>query len=220
MFRKILVAEDFDTYNIAIAEALKTFDLIDVENVAYCDDALLRVRKCQQEGSPFDLMITDLSFKPDHRSVSISSGGELIGEVRKVSPEMKIIVYSVENRVHPIRDLFESFSIDGYVIKGRNNIPELRKAIQKVYDGGTYVSSEISHLIQDRSLEEIGPYDLEILRMLAEGQNQDQIAEQFRNSDFPSSRSSLEKRLNRLRQILDAKSNFQLIAIAKDLGLI
>jgi len=221
MFKKILVAEDFDTYNIAIAEALKTITPTPPTHVSYCDEALLRIRKGVQENEPHDLLITDLSFKPDHKKTAIHSGMELIAEAKKIDANLKVIVYSIENRIHPIRHLFDDLGIDGYVLKGRNNIPELRKAIQTVFDGRLYHSDEISMMANDRSLEEIEIYDVLLLTFLAKGISQSEISEELqRQAVSPSSVSSVEKRLNRLKVILGANNNIQLIVIAKDLGLI
>lgn len=221
MFKKILVAEDFDTYNIAIAEALKTMTPTSPTHVSYCDEALLRIRKGIQEHEPHDLLITDLSFKPDHKKTTIHSGIDLVAEAKKIDANLKVIVYSIENRIHPIRHLFDDLGIDGYVLKGRNNIPELRKAIQTVFDGRRYQSDEISMMANNRSLEEIEIYDVLLLTFLARGISQSEISEELqRQAVSPSSVSSVEKRLNRLKVILGANNNIQLIVIAKDLGLI
>ena len=221
MFKKILVAEDFDTYNVAIAEALKPLTSVSHTHVSYCDDALLRIRTAVQENAPPDLLITDLSFKPDHKKTTIHSGIELVKEAKKIDSGLKVIVYSIENRMHPIRHLFDELGIDGYVLKGRNNIPELRKAIQNVFEGRRYQSDEISQMANNRSLDEIENYDVMLLTFLAKGISQSEISDELQQMKVsPSSVSSVEKRLNRLKVILGANNNIQLIVIAKDLGLI
>lgn len=221
MFKKILVAEDFDTYSIAIGEALKALTPEAPTHVTYCDEALLRIRKGVQDKEPYDLLISDLSFKPDHKKTTIQSGIELIKEAKKLDPTIRVIVYSIENRMHPIRYLFDELRIDAYVLKGRNNIPELRKAIQSVFDGRQYQSDEIALMANNRSLEEVESYDVTLLTFLAKGISQSEISELLQRENIsPSSVSSVEKRLNRLKVILGANNNIQLIVIAKDLGLI
>lgn len=221
MFKKILVAEDFDTYNIAIAEALKTLTAASPTHVSYCDEALLRIRKGVLDNSPYDLLISDLSFKPDHKKITILTGIELITEAKRVDPELRVIVYSIENRIHPIKHLFDTLAIDGYVLKGRNNIPELRKAILSAYNGRRYQSDEISQLTTNRTLEEIEDYDILLLKLLSKGISQNEISDELQKMDItPSSVSSVEKRLNRLKAVLSANNNIQLIVIAKDLGLL
>ncbi len=221
MFKKVLVAEDFDTYSIAIAEALKPIAPSVTDHVLYCDEALLRIKSSINDGDQYDLLISDLSFKPDHKTTKVKSGMELVSQVRKIAPDMRVIVYSIEDRMHPIKHLFDELDIDGYVLKGRNNIPELRKAIKLVGEGKRYLSTEIAHYLQDKSLEEIEKYDIELIRLLASGISQADISTKLQQNNItPNSISSVEKRLNRLKLILEANNNVHLIAIAKDLGLI
>ncbi|RYZ40249.1 MAG: response regulator, partial [Sphingobacteriales bacterium] len=44
MFQKILLAEDFDTYNIAISGAIEQLRMPRPDHAAYCDEALLRIK--------------------------------------------------------------------------------------------------------------------------------------------------------------------------------
>ncbi|RYZ80639.1 MAG: response regulator transcription factor, partial [Proteobacteria bacterium] len=149
MFTKVLVAEDFDSYSIAVSEALKSLDIIDISHSAYCDDALLKVRKSIADHNQFDLLITDLSFKPDSKPAVISNGLELIKHVCDLQPHIKVIVYSIENRQHLVQQLFHELSIDGFVLKGRNNIPEIKKAVTAAYEGKRYISPDVSHFLTD-----------------------------------------------------------------------
>ena len=64
-------------------------------------------------------------------------------------------------------------------------------------------------------------YDITLLSLLATGISQHQISDELRKMNVsPHSVSSVEKRLNRLKNILGAANNVQLVLIAKDLGLI
>jgi DNA-binding NarL/FixJ family response regulator len=221
MFKKILVAEDFDTYNVAIAEALKMLTAEIPTHVSYCDEALLKIKKGIQDRDPYDLLISDLSFKPDHKKSTILSGIELITEAKKIAPELHVVVYSIENRIHPVRHLFDDLRINAYVLKGRNNIPELRKAIQAVFNGQRYLSDEIAVVANNRSLEEVEAYDVQLLTLLSQGINQNEISGELQKLQVsPNSKSSVEKRLNRLKTILGANSNIQLVLTAKELGLL
>lgn len=221
MFSKVLVAEDFDGYSIAVTEALKKLDIAEVSHASYCDDALMWLRKAIGEGNPYDLLVTDLSFKPDGRKSQLETGFDLIHEARLRDPNLSILVYSIENRVHPVRELFDNHGIAGYVLKGRNNIPELQKAIVRIGEGYRYVSAELSHCLTDRALEEIGVYDIELMQRLARGLSVQQVAADFRQHDIhPCGQSSIEKRLNKLRDILGAQNNVHLVVLAKDMGLL
>jgi len=56
---------------------------------------------------------------------------------------------------------------------------------------------------------------------LAEGYSQEEISKLFKSKNIsPSSLSSIEKRVSRLKIHLGAKNTYQLIALSKDIGLI
>src|SRR5690606_6714977 len=90
MFQKILVAEDVDSTNIAVVQALQQLNIAEVHHTQFCDDAVLKIRKANALGSPYELLVTDLSFKDVRSSDRLSTGEELIMAVRKDFPAIKI----------------------------------------------------------------------------------------------------------------------------------
>jgi len=222
MFKKVLVAEDLDTISIAVIQALEDLKIAVIDHVKYCDDALLKIKKALKEDEPYDLIITDLSFKSDSRTVKLSNGEELIEAVNKIDPEIKKIVFSIEDKSYRIKTLFNDFGINAYVSKGRNSINELKKAIEKTYRSEEKIlSSDLSFNFNDKKLLEIESYDISILKLLAQGYTLDQISNEFKaKSITPNGTSSIEKRINKLKIYFKANNNVHLIAIAKDFGLI
>jgi len=222
MFNKVLVAEDLDSISIAVGQALAELSVSEIHHAKYCDDALLKAKKAVYDDSPFDLLISDLSFKMDHRENQLTSGDELIAAVKKIQPLIKIIVFSIEDKSFRIKSLFNDLGIDAYVSKGRNSIPELKKAILGVFENDSKIlSQELAHTLRDKSLIEIETYDITLLKSLSKGLTLEEIALDFKNSAIiPSGSSSIEKRINRLKIFFKANNNVHLIAIAKDLGLV
>lgn len=221
MFKKILIAEDFDSINIAVAKAFEALPTAEVVHVKYCDEGLLKIKKALADGQPFDLLISDLSFVPDHRDEKLSSGEELISAVRELQPELKVIAYSIEDKSYRIRSLFEKQHISGYVFKGRNSIPELQQAVRDVFDDKEFISPEVSQKLKDRSLDEIDDYDIALLRLLSTGAKQDEIAEKLKDAGItPNSTSAVEKKINRLKIYFDANNTTHLVSLAKDLRVI
>jgi len=222
MFKKVLVAEDLDSISIAVGQALAELSVSEIHHAKYCDDALLKAKKAVYDDSPFDLLISDLSFKMDHRENQLTSGDELIAAVKKIQPLIKIIVFSIEDKSFRIKSLFNDLGIDAYVSKGRNSIPELKKAILGVFENDSKIlSQELAHTLRDKSLIEIETYDITLLKSLSKGLTLEEIALDFKNSAIiPSGSSSIEKRINRLKIFFKANNNVHLIAIAKDLGLV
>jgi DNA-binding NarL/FixJ family response regulator len=222
MFNKVLVAEDLDSISITVGQALEELSVSEIHHAKYCDDALLKAKKAVYDDSPFDLLISDLSFKTDHRENQLNSGDELIAAVKKLQPTIKIVVFSIEDKSFRIKSLFNDLGIDAFVAKGRNSIPELIKAIQSVFNKKTnIISTELSHALRDKSLIEIEAYDISLLKSLSKGLILDEIALEFKNSGIiPNGSSSIEKRINKLKIFFKANNNVHLIAIAKDLGLV
>ncbi|HEX9980942.1 MAG TPA: response regulator [Flavobacterium sp.] len=222
MSQKVLVAEDFDSINIAVAKTLEELGMANFDHAKYCDDAFLKIRKALHDNEPYDLLITDLSFPDDGRRNKITSGEVLIAEVRKVQPDIKIIVFSVEDKPFRIKSLFDTYDISGYVFKGRNSIPQLKQAIPNILEKDEiYLSPELSHIRNDKTVSEIDHYDISLLKLLAQGLKQNEISEKFKESGItPNSTSAVEKRINRLKIHFMANNNVQIVVMAKDLGFI
>lgn len=220
MFKKILIAEDHEVRNLGVVNALTELQIHHFDFVSYCDEALNKIKTADVENKPYDLLITDLSFDKDHFQQNLKSGQELISEVRNIHPQIKIIAFSIENKPKIIDDLFKIYSIDGFVSKGRNDGKELRNTIKKVFKGETVIPQEILNSIRNTPLT-INEKDELLLNLLAKGLTQSEIEQHFKQSNItPNSKSAIEKRLNELREIFNAKNNIELIVICKDLGII
>ena len=222
MFHKVLIAEDLDSISIAVVQALEEISILEIHHAKYCDDAFLKIKKALHDNQPYDLLISDLSFKPDHRENKLNSGEELIEAVKKVQPNIKTIVFSIEDKSFRIKSLFNNLGINAYVSKGRDSIPELKKSIQHIYNNEEIkLSAEISHALRDKSLFEIESYDISLLKSLSKGLTLEDISSEFKDSGIiPNGSSSLEKRISKLKIYFKASNNVHLIAITKDLGLV
>ncbi len=222
MFQNVLIAEDQNTINKGVERTLSELDIANIDTTQYCDNALLKIKGSQKTDNPFDLLITDLSFKADHKERTLTSGEELIKAIKIIQPNLKIIVFSVEHRIGKIKHLIDTYNIDAYVEKGREESNELKKAIHTILESKKYCSHSIEQLLRNTDdISQTDQYDELLLQLLAKGLKRDQIANYFKENDFPArSLSSIEKRINKLKVLFDAHTSEQLIAIAIDRGLI
>lgn len=221
MFNKILISDDLGSINQGVLTVLDSLGLKNVFEVQYCDDAYLKIKKAVLDDEPFDLLITDLSFIADHRAQKYTSGLELISALRVEHPDLKIIVYSVEDRLQRVRLLINEYKANAYVCKGRRGLIELNKAIQAVFNNNIYLSPQIEHALSPKSNLEIDDFDIHLIELLSQGLSQDEISATLKKQNLsPSSLSTIEKRLNKLRIQFKANNAIHLIAIVKDLGLI
>lgn len=221
MFKKVLIAEDFDSINLAVMQVLSELGVTEIHHAKYCDDAQLKIKKANLDNQPFDLLISDLSFRADHRKVHLIGGDDLIKWVREVQPDLKIIVHSVEDKTFHIKSLFENQNIDAFVIKGRRSIKQLKIAINKLFQtDDKYISPEVDYMLQDKTINEIDNYDIELIKQLSMGIPQEKMDIKFKELGIsPSSKSAIEKRIGKLKDYFKANNTVHLISIAKDLGI-
>ncbi len=221
MFKKVLLAEDFQDTNLGIVDTLKTkLHIQEIREELYCDKALNRLKGAHSNNSPFELLITDLHFKEDHVERKITSGVELIRAARKLQPNLKVIVNSMEDNPVKINPLFKEENIDAYVCKGRHSLEELVKAIQEVYHNRTYYSPQIN-LNVSNNVFELDQFDLDILKDLANGLTKKEISEKLKSQNIsPNSESTIDKKVSRLFDEFGAKNTNHLIAKLIKLGKI
>lgn len=222
MFNKVLIAEDQQIFSKGLKGMLKDHDIDNVQTTDCCDNALLKIRASLAKKEPFDLLITDLSFRESHSLKDISSGTNLIRNVKKIQPNIKIIVFSVEIRVGKIKKLQSEYNIDAYVCKGKRESEDMSKAISNISGGKKYFSEAIRLLLRNtETISNITATDKLILELLASGMKQYKIPEHFQNNNIPSGgKRTIEDRIKNLKIMFNAKTIPQLIAIAKDIGLI
>lgn len=221
MFKKVLIAEDHETTNISIQRTLQELGVREAKYVYYCDDALTWIQKAHQSGEPYDLLITDLYFEEDHNRQRLSDGMALIRAAREAQPGLKILVFSAESRSHIIGGLFSTLGIDAYVRKARHDAKHLNVALHTVFNNKTYQAPDIKKAIREKNTYEFANIDLAIVTLLAQGILQKDIPHYLQQKNIkPSSLSSVEKRLNLMKDVLEFTKNEQLIAYCKDIGII
>ncbi|MEW7277890.1 response regulator transcription factor [Aquimarina sp. 2201CG1-2-11] len=222
MFTKVLVAEDYEIANQGIIRILNDeIGIATIHEAKYCDDAYLKFRKAYNEQQPFQLLITDLSFREDHKVQTRTSGIELIEDVRKTQTDIKVIVYSQENRPDKINMLFDKHKIDGYVCKGQNAVKELIACVEGVYNNNTVFPPELTNTSADNLMVHLDDLDMILLEELAQGFTKKEICSKLKKQKItPNSESSIDKRVSKLFDSFKAKNTTHLVAIVKDLGIL
>lgn len=221
MFKKILIAEDHESINLSVQKTLEDLNIPNVDYVYYCDDALAKIQKSIRENEPYDLLITDLYYEEDHREQEIKDGRELIQKIKEIQPSLKVIVFSAEHKSGIIDSLFKEYEINGYVRKARNDSKELKKSIASVYIDENYLSLDMKQEMKRLNSYEFSAYDITLVSLLSKGILQKNIPAHLQEKDIkPYSLSSVEKKLNSLKEDLEVASNEQLVAFCKDIGII
>jgi len=221
MIQKILIAEDHESSNLSVQKTLEEMGMRDADYVYYCDDALVRIQKAKDAGEPYDLLITDLYFDLDHRPQQIGGGMALIGAARAVQPELKVLVFSAEGKIGVIEPLYTEGNIDGFVRKGRNDARELKLAITQILANERYFPRFYVAATRQENGHDFTAYDITVISLMAAGIRQKDIPNYLEAHNIrPSKLSSLEKRLNLIREVLKFSTNQQLVVYCKQKGIV
>lgn len=124
---------------------------------------------------PVDLLITDYSL-PE------MDGLTLVRAVRHAMPATKIIVLSMHDETHLVKEILKE-GINGYLLK-KDSHKELIDAIREIQKGKVYLSNDINRLLieslqfpEDNRL--LTPREREILELIAKEYTNRQIAEEL-----------------------------------------
>jgi DNA-binding NarL/FixJ family response regulator len=175
---RVVLGEDSFLAREAVGRVLEAAD--GVELAAAAGD-LESVRSAIDRESP-DVVVTDIRMPPDNTDEGI----RLAVELRSTHPEIAVVVLSQYAEPTYAALLFEEGSERrAYLLKESvKNQAELTRALETVVAGGSVVDPiVVEQLVEDRrrrqdsGLETLTPRELETLRMIAQGQSNDAIAE-------------------------------------------
>lgn len=221
MFKKVLIAEDHEIANISVQKTLHDLGIEETKYVFYCDHALTWVKTALRDGVPYDLLITDLQFEDDDSPQQIKGGLELVKAVKDIQPDIKIIILTAKERSAAINAMIMAEQVNAYVRKARRDAQYLKEALHAVYTNKSYASPEHKKTMQERNSHEFSDLDLHILKMLCEGIAQKEMPNYLQQRSIkPSSLSSIEKRLNLMKEVLNFSKNEQLVAYCKEMELV
>ena len=221
MFKKVLIAEDHETASISIRKVLDELSINNIAHVYYCDDAYSYVKKALKDNEPYDLLISDLNFDEDYQIQELKDGAALIKAIKTLQPEIRTLVFSAEQKASIIQSLFDELGIDAYVRKARYDVAELKNALQAVEKGQKYWSAGLKQTLKEKNTFEFTAYDTQIISLLAQGTFQKDIPQYLQAQQIkPAGLSSVEKRLNLIRDALGFTKNEQLVVFCRDLGVI
>ncbi|MBI5568627.1 MAG: response regulator transcription factor [Desulfomonile tiedjei] len=194
---RIVIAEDHTIIREGL-RSLLTSDP-DFEIVGEAENGLQAVQ-CIEKLRP-DLVLMDISMPR-------MDGLEAIRRIREHSPDTKILVLTVHKNEEYILATLQA-GADGYALKYVSHA-ELVSAIKTVLRGETYLSPAVSQVVlggylegkkalkRRSSMDSLTPREREILRLVAEGYKNREIAERLYISvkTAETHRSNLMKKLD------------------------
>lgn len=169
------------------------------------------------------------SLKPDILIMDIAmpkmNGVEASKKIRKLMPDIKILILSMYSHEHYIHQLLD-VGVSGYLLKDSDG-HDIVKAISEAMRNKTYLSPVISKIMAESDLlprrgksreerfKHLTNREREVFQLIAEGHSTRNIAEML----FVSV-STIKTHRSKIMEKLGAKSAVQLAHVAIHLGLV
>jgi two-component system, NarL family, captular synthesis response regulator RcsB len=215
MIDKVIIAEDQESSNLSVQITMDELRIRQHDYFYYCDDALNRIRMAKIAGLPYDVLITDLYFEDDGKLQIIRDGFGLIAAAREIQPDIRVIVFSAENKPAIIRSLYDTLHIDGFVRKARHDVRDLKTAFTTIISGDRYYSRETAQLLKQHKAYDFSEFDVSIIRLIVEGCSQKEIAH-----TLDKHVNTIEKRLKKMRDEHGFSKNEQLVLACRNAGFL
>jgi DNA-binding NarL/FixJ family response regulator len=168
---KILLVDDHTILLDGVKSLLSGEEDLQVVGQAGSAEAALEFLKKQD----VDLIITDYSMPG-------MDGLSLLNTVKRIAPNTKIILLSMHDEVHLVKEILKA-GVNGYVLK-KDTHKELLSAIHDVKNGKVYLSSDVNKmLITNLNNPDEGKLltdrEREILKLIAKEYTNKNIAEEL-----------------------------------------
>ncbi|MBE9520417.1 MAG: response regulator transcription factor [Proteobacteria bacterium] len=191
---KVLLADDHSIVRAGLRRIIEESE--DIEVIAEADDGRAAIQLAQDKLP--DIAVVDISMPG-------LDGLEVISQLKVYRPELPIIVLTMHEEEQYVVRAIEAGAM-GYVTK-RSAPEQLVKAIRQVMGGSRYLTPEASEALALRiakgtggksSLDSLSNRELQVLRRLAMGHTNHEIAEAYSISTktVDTYRSRLLKKLN------------------------
>lgn len=214
--KKILIVDDHPMFREGIKSVIARNPQLEVVGEAGEGKAAL---KLVEELRP-DMILLDVSL-PD------MNGIDLIQDIRKVLPETRILMISMHTKIEYLTSAFQA-GATGYVVKDAPS-EKILQALDLVSRGEYFLDTLVARQIVKRLAElpdrqakvtdaaygSLTPREQEILRLTAEGQSKNKIADHLCISP-----RTVENHRANLMAKLDLHSTLEMVRYAAKIGLI
>lgn len=214
---KLLVVDDHNLFRQGLMRILRDFDQLEiVGEAANGQEALAVMERVQPH-----LVLMDVNMP-------VTSGPEAAQRMRKLYPQVPIVMLTVSERDEDLFDAIKA-GAQGYLLKNVG-AAELLDAIQRVHAGEAIIAPSMAVRLLDefRSLaaqapteaapatvEELSEREVEVLRLVAQGLANKQIAEALGLSEH-----TVKTHLQNILEKLHLRSRAHAAAYAVQAGLV
>jgi len=191
---RVLLADDHEMVREALARILEESGRVSI--IGQTDDGIRLVEMARN--APPDVIVLDYTL-PGH------DAPQVIRMLLQAVPELRVLVLTVHENIHYAVRVLET-GAHGYLIKSAA-VDELVGAIERVHNGGIYLSSKISddvveHMRRPKrervGLESLSQREFDFLRLIGSGMALQEVAKQMNITASTAStyRSRIIEKLN------------------------
>lgn len=166
------------------------------------------------ESKMTDIAIIDYNI-PSFDEENLKNGIDLCNLVRKVIPYCKVILLTAHTEKIFILDIIKNAKPNGFATKGEVTPDSLKMIIENVVNNdkhySDYVKSTLNDSLDDKSL--IDDYNRQILYLLSKGYKIIEL-----NKIIPISYSAIQKRIAKMKQMMDVQDDKGLVKAAIERG--
>jgi DNA-binding NarL/FixJ family response regulator len=171
----------------------------EVEIVAYAHDAEAALAACREHRPR--VAVLDVALEG-----SSIDGIDLCRRMRQELPEVEVVFYTGRDELGLARRAFDA-GAKGVVSKADSSA-DLLRAVLLVSRGKTYTSPMFAARAEQADFDELSPKQLAVLRLLAQGMDRKQMAEQMGIGE-----ETVKTHLAEVRRKLGARTSAQAVAI-------
>ena len=168
---KTIIVDDHAILLDGIRALLERDELVKVVATAASAEEALELFKTQRP----ELLITDFNLPG-------MDGLSLIRRVKKIYPDIKVVVLSMHDETHLVKEILKE-GVNAYILK-KDSHKELLEAIRQINNGKVFLSDEINKMLikslnfpDDNKL--LTDREREILKLIAKEFSNKQIAEEL-----------------------------------------
>lgn len=218
---KVLIVEDHlmiqDTIGSYFKELNKKQDeyYFTIDMAFNCQEAYQRINR--NKFNSYDSVLLDIHL-PEFKEENFFSGEDIGEWIKKtITPVPKIIIITFLKDTLRINSLLKNIRPDALLVKDEITVDNMLEAIKYTVAGEPYFSDSIKNINKSFLYNNvtIDVVDRRLLFELSLGSTMNDLEEAL-----PIKRTAIQNRKSNLMELLEAKSNRELILKAKKLGLI
>lgn len=184
-----------------------------IEKLANCEDVYHYFAN-NPNAKKTDIVLVDFNI-PSYESQQLKNGIDVSNFIRKIIPYCKVILLTAHTEKIYILDIIKNAKPDGFVTKGELTPEYLVELIKTVLNQDKFYSDFIQKILSDSLNDKslIDDYNRQILYLLSKGYKIVEL-----DKIIPISYSAIQKRIAKMKQVMNVQDDKGLVKAAIENG--